>query len=64
MESVLGLVSAQPQSRMPTEPVGQPAGADQGDADEATEETFEATIIRLDHSAAEALFRRAWSSPF
>jgi hypothetical protein len=63
MESVLGLVSAQ-QCRMPTEPVGQPTRADQVDADEAPEETFEATIIRLDHSAAEALFQRAWSLPF
>lgn len=62
MESVFGLTSAQ-QSRMPVEPVGTPERNTQAEAEEAPEEAFEATIIRLDHSAAEALFRRAWLLP-
>lgn len=61
MESVLGLASQQ-QSRMPSEPLGSSELNGQPEAEEAPEETFEATIIRMDHAAAEALFRRAWLS--
>jgi hypothetical protein len=60
MESLLGLTSA-PTSRISTDPAGQPEWTGQTDADEAPEERFEATIIRMDHAALEALFRRAWS---
>ncbi len=62
MESVFGLASAQ-QSWMPAEPVGPSERNGQTEAEEAPEEPFEATIIRLDHAAAEALFRRAWMLP-
>jgi hypothetical protein len=62
MESAFGLTSA-PQSRMPAEPIATSERPAQADAEEAPEEAFEATIIRLDHSAAEALFRRAWLLP-
>ncbi len=62
MESVFGLTSAQ-QSRIPVEPISASERNVQAEAEEAPEETFEATIIRLDHSAAEALFRRAWLLP-
>ena len=59
MESVFGLVSVQ-QSRMSAEPLSSLEPGGQSEAEEAPEEQFEATIIRLDHAAAEALFRRAW----
>lgn len=59
MESVFGLASAQ-QSRKPTEPLSPSELNGQSEPEEAPEETFEATIVRLDHAAAEALFRRAW----
>jgi hypothetical protein len=62
MESMFGLASAQ-QTRMPTEPIGQSDLSGQAEGEEAPEETFEATIIRLDHAAAEALFHRAWLAP-
>ncbi len=59
MESVFGLPSVQ-QSRIPTEPLSSIERGGQAEAEEAPEEQFEATIVRLDHAAAEALFRRAW----
>jgi hypothetical protein len=61
MESVFGLASAQ-QSWMPAEPINQSERNGQMEAEEAPEESFEATIVQLDHAAAEALFRRAWLS--
>jgi hypothetical protein len=60
MESLLGLTSA-PISRISTEPASQPEWVVQPEADDPPEERFEATILRLDHAALEALFRRAWS---
>jgi hypothetical protein len=59
MESVFGLPSAQ-QSRISTEPLSSTEHSGQSEAEEAPEEQYEATIVRLDHTAAEALFRRAW----
>jgi hypothetical protein len=61
MESVFGLTSAQ-QSWMPAEPINPPERNGQAEAEESPEESYEATIVRLDHTAAEALFRRAWLS--
>jgi hypothetical protein len=62
MESVFGLASV-PQSRIPAESTGQAERSGQTETDEAPEESYEATIVRLDHTAAEALFRRAWMLP-
>ena len=59
MESVFGLASAQ-QSRIAAETLSSTERSAPSEAEEAPEEQFEATIVRLDHSAAEALFRRAW----
>ncbi len=60
MESVFGLSSAQQSRISVAEPLNSTEPGGQSEAEEAPEEQYEATIIRLDHAAAEALFRRAW----